>query len=492
LADPLGPIDDIAYGRLRRLLVDRFGLEFSERRREVVRLHLRDHAVAAACISWGQYVDLLEGPGGPDELQRIIDAVTIHQTEFFRHRQLFEALRQQIIPQLAERARRDGRPLQIWSAGCSTGEEPYSLATIALESHIPVHVLATDLAPGVLEQARAGSYPRREATAIPPPLFSRYFATRGGVIEVGKELRKAVTFSQHNLAHDPPPIESCDLIMCCNVTIYFAQDAFLRAVDRLCGAVRPGGYLVLGHSESLWRIDHPLELVDLGGAFAYRRPVSAPPVPAEAAAAAGAPAIEPIERPRVEPRIERPRVERVKRPEAPPTPRQPPAAARLGREPAAAEVRPAARPVAAHPSRPVEVAELVAAAQGMFERDELEALERLIRGTLAVDPSLPELHLLLGMLRQRQGRPDDAVASFSRAIYCDATFSLAWFYRAAVLDERGELDKAAGDYSTAARCLARDPRHRWDQFLESMGHEALVRHCEERSANLGLVETGVR
>jgi Flp pilus assembly protein TadD len=103
-------------------------------------------------------------------------------------------------------------------------------------------------------------------------------------------------------------------------------------------------------------------------------------------------------------------------------------------------------------------------------------------------PATADLHLLQGMLRQRQARHEDAIDSFSRAIYCDATFSLAWFYRAAVLELKGDDQRAASDYQTAARCFRHDPPERWDVFLESMGHEAMVRLCDERAATLGMAD----
>ena len=130
------------------------------------------------------------------------------------------------------------------------------------------------------------------------------------------------------------------------------------------------------------------------------------------------------------------------------------------------------------------MAELVAEGMGLLERDDRRRVESLLADGLRRAPAASELHLLEGMLRQLQGRYDDALRSFGRAIYCDATCSLAWFHRAAVLDAQGHHGRAAGDYATAARCLRRDDPHRWDAFLESMGHDALTRHCEQQSAVL--------
>lgn len=432
----------------------RYGLEFPDRRREILRMRLREHVSARGC-SWDEYLKLLEGPRGPEELQRVIDSITVHQTEFFRHRQLFEALRFRILPELSTDAERRGKAIQIWSAGCSTGEEPYSLAMIGLEKCTRgVEIVATDIAPGVLDEARRGLYPHAAVEDVPVELRTRFLLDRASLVEVGPELRKAVRFTLHNLVSDRAPMLSADLVMCCNVTIYFSEGAFLRAVETLCGALRPGGYLVLGHSESLWRVSHPLELVDLGGAFAYRYPSGLARARIEQAPPRPAP--QPVERPHERPTL---------RPAARPAPRPAP-------------------PRPAPPPSPVQVAEIVAAAQGYLERDALAALEEILSDGLARAPSASELHLLMGILRQRQQRDDEAVVSFGRAIYCDATCSLAWFYRAAIHAQRDQFERAATDYATAARCFARDVPQRWDHFLESMGHQALIRYCEERAESL--------
>jgi len=445
--DRLGAFEGRPYERIRDLLESRFGLEFPERRRDILRLHLRDWAEARGVVSWDDYALLLEGPEGPSELRRIVDAVTVHQTEFFRHRQLFDALHQRVVPRLADDARRGGRPLRIWSAGCATGEEPYSLAMVALAASPPdVEIVATDIAPGVLALAEEGVYPASVVDGVPRLYRDRFLLEHGDHVEVGADLRRVVRFAQHNLVRQAAPISEADLIMCCNVTIYFSDDAFRQTVGSLVRALRPGGYLVLGHSESLWRLSHPLELVDLGGAFAYRAPDIA---------------VSPSPRP----------LDAVRHPAPPRRPAPPPVPARP-RERASGELL------------PVELAEVVADAQGLLDRDHLTDLEGLLVDALRRSPAEAQLHLLMGMLRQRQDRADDAVQSFGRAIYCDAGCSLAWFYRAAVLEAEGDKERAAVDYGTAARCFRRDPADRWDPFLESMGHDAMTRLCEERATGL--------
>jgi chemotaxis methyl-accepting protein methylase len=131
-APRLGQLDDASFSRLRRVLEGQFGLEFTDRRRGILRMHLRDFALESGCTSWNDYISLLEGSSGARELARIIYSVTVHQTEFFRNQRLFDALRAEVFPGLALDAEREKRPLRVWSAGCSTGEEAYSLAMVAL------------------------------------------------------------------------------------------------------------------------------------------------------------------------------------------------------------------------------------------------------------------------------------------------------------------------------------------------------------------------
>jgi chemotaxis protein methyltransferase CheR len=312
----------------------------------------------------------------------------------------------------------------------------------------------------VLDQALAGVYPSRRRDAIPVELAARFTNSSAGSVEMGPELHQAIEFKAHNLIRDAPPIKRADLVMCCNVTIYFSDSAFRKTVASLSGALREGGFLILGHSESLWRVEHPLELVDLKGAFAYRRPRAGDmrhegAEPAWPSLSPSAPVTSEGRGSAPMPSVAVPSTPAVRREAAP---------------------------------RRVEVAELVATACGLLERNEGDVLDELLDEGLARAPSTAELHLLQGILRQRQGDDEAAESGFGRAIYCDPTCSLAWFYRASVFEARQEPLRAASDYATAAGCLARDRLDRWDQFLELMGHEGLIRHCRERAAALGMSE----
>ena len=203
-----------------------------------------------------------------------------------------DALRRRLLPELMRRAVARGRALHIWSAGCSTGEEPYTLAMLALEvsAALPeapeIRIVATDLSPGRRQRDRARPVRRSHPRARRARAARRWFVTpgEGGAHGVAPEVRSLVDVQLHNLVTDQPPFEhgEVDLVVCRNVTIYFARDTTRDLVGRFHGVLGAGGYLVLGHAETLWQVTDAFTLVTLGDAFAYRKDVPAVRVPAPA------------------------------------------------------------------------------------------------------------------------------------------------------------------------------------------------------------------
>lgn len=186
----------------------------------------------------------------PQRLQEFRDFLTINVTEFFRNPEKFQELKQTILPGLL----RERRPLRIWSAGCSTGAEPYSIA-IVLDEVDPGgqhEILATDVDTTALARAREGVYEERELKAVSPERLRRYFVRTPVGWQVVPRLRAAVRFAPHNLLADPFP-RDLDLIVCRNVVIYFSEEAKAALYERFRQALRPGGVLFVGGTESLLR-----------------------------------------------------------------------------------------------------------------------------------------------------------------------------------------------------------------------------------------------
>jgi chemotaxis protein methyltransferase CheR len=245
--------------------------------------------LAATGMTLTAYLSYLSQEDARPELQQLSELVLNHETVFFRNQPHMQALRQVILPQF-HRQKPSGEPLRIWSAGCSTGEEPYSLAIMALETlgrplPRPVEIWATDLSSAALAKSRVGCYHGRTLTNVTPEIRQRYFHYRGGAWAVTEEVRSLVTFEQVNLL-EPFPANatspnSLDMIFCQNVTIYFDLPTFRSLVDRFYQILPDGGILFLGFSETLWNIYDKFRLREVAGAFLYTKepPTPLPPRP---------------------------------------------------------------------------------------------------------------------------------------------------------------------------------------------------------------------
>ena len=247
-----------AYERdlFKSILAQQFGLAFDKHRS-----HVLDGAVARRMGETGMaaasaYLALLEKDDA--ELGSLVDAATNNLSRFFRNRNQLEAISRFIIPALADRcgARNPGpERLRVWVAGCATGEEPYTLAMVLADSlpqRIRFHITATDISRGVLRTARSGEYSRSQTRVIPGPARSRHFVDSDRGLRVNESLRNTVTFEWHNLM-TAPPVSEADLILCRNVLTYLTPDARKIAAVRLREAIRVGGFLIIGNSETLPR-----------------------------------------------------------------------------------------------------------------------------------------------------------------------------------------------------------------------------------------------
>jgi chemotaxis protein methyltransferase CheR len=207
--------------------------------------------------TYEEYYALLTtgGPAAQEERVRFIDAVSTNETFFFRGESHFDALRSVVLPDIFARS----SAVRLWSAGCSTGEEPYSLCMAVMDAAEGRHwdgrveITATDISTGVIARAREGLYEGRTLALVPPAVLARYFQREdAGQWRVGARVRDRVSFSVHNLLADPPPGRGFDIIFCRNVMIYFDRETQMRLVDgQFAPALARDGYLFIGHAESL-------------------------------------------------------------------------------------------------------------------------------------------------------------------------------------------------------------------------------------------------
>lgn len=243
------------------------------------RLGKRLRAVKLPTID--SYCKLLQSPEGKDELSHLIDAISTNHTFFFRENAHFELLQNVIVPAMLERrvSERWSR-FDVWSAASSSGEEPYSIAITLAEclegTHWPWHIEATDISHRILAKAVAGIYRDDVVEKLPKPLIKKYFqqgfGPQEGNYRVSTELRKAVAYRQLNLLNGEPPFSHpFHVIFCRNVMIYFDRPTQEELVNKLTRWLVPGGYLCVGHSESLTGIKHQLQPIKPA---VYRRPLS--------------------------------------------------------------------------------------------------------------------------------------------------------------------------------------------------------------------------
>lgn len=201
-----------------------------------------------------------------DLMNEFLDRMTINVSEFYRNAKRWEVLQNKIFPKLLQENKR----LKIWSAACSTGEEPYTIAMV-LSNYLPlsqIRVLATDLDENCLQKAKRAVYPERSLAEVPPNIVEKYFTKVGQFFEVKDEVKNTVTFKKHNLLSDPYET-NFDLIVCRNVMIYFTEDAKDKIYTEISKALRPGGILFVGSTEQIFnpsRYDFEVE-----DTFFYRK-----------------------------------------------------------------------------------------------------------------------------------------------------------------------------------------------------------------------------
>jgi len=254
---------DHDFRRLRELVYRYTGIRMADNRRDLIYNRLSRRLSALGLASFAEYREFVE-QGHEEELEAFCNAVTTNHTAFFREAHHFDYLTDTLIPELLQR-NRDRRRLRIWSAGCSSGEEPYTLAMVLRESIPDLHnwdvrILATDIDSSVLARAVEGIYHWRNVKGIPDLRLKRWFQ-RGkgrhqGQVRVKPELRQMICFRKMNLLEGWPMKGPLDLIFCRNVLIYFDQATQARLFERFSGILRPEGHLFIGHSES------PMGLVD--------------------------------------------------------------------------------------------------------------------------------------------------------------------------------------------------------------------------------------
>jgi len=357
-------------------------------------------------------------------MSRLFDEVTVQETTFVRDREQFDRIGWRELAICALSAGR--RMIRVWSAGCATGEEPYTLALLAAEAFAPaqppVDVLGTDISGAALSAAGTGRYRPRAVRGLGPALVRRYFGRQAdGRYPVGPQLRGLVRFRRHNLAQDPfpPPGEApFDLVVCRNVLIYFAAPLAGRVIESFEGSLFPGGSLLLGATDALQRTTP--------------HPALAPRQPGASAARPGPPE-------------QHGRQRRRRDPAGPPGSRD----------------------------------EQLTAALAAADHGDPGGAATLTEAVLTADPLDADAYFIRGLIALNVGEPHRAVAALRRALYADATFALAAFTLGRAYDQLGDASAARRAYRQALGLL--DPEdHRHELLLQQIDIGDIAAACRAR------------
>lgn len=258
------PLTEEQFNLFRRLIFERVGIHIKATKQSMVKARLNRLIGEYGCENYAELYRRLKN-GDTELLQELADAITTNVTSFFREKPQWLFLREHAIPELETSA---ARPLRIWSAGCSGGEEPYSIAITLLESldkqHRDFRILATDISNKILKRALEGSYHATLLAEIPRPVLLRHFQqTDSDHYRIAEHVREKVIFRSFNLVHGDYTLfeKPFDIIFCRNVLIYFDSATQQRIIEQFHALLTKGGYLFLGHSESLNRYPKQFGLV---------------------------------------------------------------------------------------------------------------------------------------------------------------------------------------------------------------------------------------
>jgi chemotaxis protein methyltransferase CheR len=471
---------------LAALLKERVGLHVRKDGQSALKIALTARLdEMGAEIDTGTYLALLRSEQGDEELRRLLPLVTVGKTSFFRDERQFRAL-EAILPSLVQRARSGGRKVAIWSAGCATGEEPYSIAMTGAEATATpdeLEILATDVNPEAVAFAARGAYDARRVREIPEPFLSRHFDREDDRFMVRAGLRRLITaIRPHNLVSTifPRPADGgWDVIFCRNVIIYFDTPTTQQVLTQFHNALAPGGYLFLGYSESLFRLFEGFELTEVAGAFLYRRPESGG-----------------------RPQAVRPQPA-TGRPHLVPTPPQLPAVKHVTYAPPERAHTPVPLPDSAYqavqPAPPLAPQEYLDGAVALFADGRFGAARELlkrqlekggedlaVRLTLAnlygilrqpdkakesyqtalqVEPLSAEAHLFFAIHLLTEGETGDAALELSRALFLDPDLSLGHYYLGRCREAQRDVARARLAYRNAVEAFKRRPDGKRQAFL---------------------------
>jgi chemotaxis protein methyltransferase CheR len=409
-------------GLFKEYLDEHSGLHFNQNNQRILVRGLVRRTQALRVESMQAYYEYLTASSeNYDELNKLVGLLTIGETSFFRYRSHREALLHYVFPRLIEKNRQTCR-LRIWSAGCSTGEEPYSMAILLLE-HFPelvgwdIQILATDINKRALRHARGAVYSERSLRMMEQPLRDRYFAKSDSYYSASNIMRSMVRFDYLNLQTDPFP-EELDLLFCRNVLIYFEIETIRSIVKQFSSSLKPGGYLFMGHSETMQNVSDRFQRHHQHNAFFYQ--------------------------------LKKGTTHTQQAPQLPARKSEPPASKDTTKKKpkvitASVQARAMGSEEAAE-KHTQDAAQLYQRAVSAFEHERFKEAEKLFDQLLQREPQNPRALIGKGLLLANQGAYSDARLLCARAVKEDDLLPEAYLLRGLILDMEGLEKRALVEY----------------------------------------------
>ena len=274
-------ITDGDFEKFREYFYRKTGISFESSKRYFVDKRLVERIEATDSDTFRSYFTMLRFQASGEELQLLTNLMTVNETYFIREEYQFQCLVDSMLPEITQR-KTDNKPLRIWCIPSSSGEEPYSVVMYLLErwagiNDFDIEIISSDIDTGILQKARAGRYSARSVQYVPAPWLAKYFTRKGDEYQICEDLREAVEFTRVNLSEpaDTRAYRNFDVIFCRNLLIYFDDVSRKTAAETFYDALNPGGYICLGHSESMSRISSLYKIHKFPEAIVYQKPLEA-------------------------------------------------------------------------------------------------------------------------------------------------------------------------------------------------------------------------
>lgn len=452
----------------QELLIQETGIYFEEERSGSLLLALESRLKETDCSSYRQYYGLLKSyPVGNLEMRNLLDLLTTTETYFFRNSEQFDVLIADVLPRIIrEKMNSADKSIRVWSAGCSRGNEAYSIAIAIMEvfssyENWYISILGTDVNRPALFSAQDAVYGQHDMGHLSKEYQSKYFVRDGSNYILNDNVKKMVKFEYHNLAKDPFTMEAMqnlDIIFCRNVTIYFDFETTRQVINNFADCLLPGGLLFLGHAETLWQISDKFESVQYPNTFLYKK------------------SFHPAEEESIKPFIHLPSIDFESTIlSAPITPQEqmPHIIEEEAEKVSEGYIR-------AHLSNAYILAD-----QGKYT-DAVNTVAEVIKA----DNLSIEAYYLLGVILYRTDDLKEAQAQFRKVIYIDPDIIMAYFNLANIYLHQKEYSKASFEFQNVVKLLAKKEKEEKIRFHEDFTADFLLRTCKRYLEIIAVKERG--